>query len=87
MTTTRPAPAHAPVTVNGSPVTDAPENVLVLVARHTGRALLPDGHPEDGGRLGLAVALNGTVVPRSMWGSTPLAAGDRAELLSAVQGG
>jgi len=36
---------------------------------------------------GLAVAVNADVVPRSIWSSTPLAEGDRIELLTAAQGG
>ena len=36
---------------------------------------------------GVAVALNGTVVPRAQWSATPLADGDRVEVLTAVQGG
>ncbi len=36
---------------------------------------------------GIAVAVNGEVVPRSAWESTPLGANDRVEVLSAAQGG
>jgi sulfur carrier protein len=36
---------------------------------------------------GFAVAVNGAVVPRSVWPVTTLSAGDRVEVLSAVQGG
>ncbi|MFE1290143.1 sulfur carrier protein ThiS [Streptomyces sp. NPDC058751] len=36
---------------------------------------------------GVAAALNETVVPRAEWPSTPLAEGDRVEVLTAVQGG
>lgn len=36
---------------------------------------------------GVAVALNGEVVPRGAWAGTPLAPDDRVEVLSAVQGG
>jgi len=36
---------------------------------------------------GIAVAVNGQVVRRSAWDSTPLADGDRVEVLTAVQGG
>lgn len=36
---------------------------------------------------GVAAALNETVVPRGQWASTPLAEGDRVEVLTAVQGG
>jgi sulfur carrier protein len=36
---------------------------------------------------GIAVALDGSVVPRARWGSTQVAAGARIEVLTAVQGG
>jgi sulfur carrier protein len=36
---------------------------------------------------GVAVAVNGEVVRRSQWESTPLADGDEVEVLTAVQGG
>jgi sulfur carrier protein len=36
---------------------------------------------------GVAVALDGEVVPRSAWQTTRLRAGDRLEVLRAVQGG
>ncbi|MFC4146259.1 sulfur carrier protein ThiS [Micromonospora mangrovi] len=36
---------------------------------------------------GLAVAVNGEVVPRGGWPATVLADGDRVEVLSAAQGG
>jgi sulfur carrier protein len=36
---------------------------------------------------GVAAALNGEVVRRSAWGSTPLADGDQVEVVTAVQGG
>lgn len=48
---------------------------------------------DDGGRLhdaggrGVAVALEGEVVPRDDWSSTPLAEGARVEVLAAIQGG
>ena len=41
----------------------------------------------DVGPSGIAVALNGAVVPRSAWGATGLADDDRVEVLSAAQGG
>lgn len=40
-----------------------------------------------GQRTGLAVALNGEVVPRRAWPARPLADGDRVEVVTAVQGG
>jgi sulfur carrier protein len=36
---------------------------------------------------GVAVAVNGTVVPRSTWAAVDLADGDRVEVLTAAQGG
>jgi len=36
---------------------------------------------------GLAVALNGTVVPRSAWASTALHTGDQVEIVRVLQGG
>ena len=36
---------------------------------------------------GVAVAINGTVVPRTSWLSTRLAAGDQVEIVRARQGG
>ena len=41
---------------------------------------------QDTGR-GIAVALNGTVVPRSEWATTQLESDDRIEILTAVAGG
>src|SRR3954452_252822 len=40
----------------------------------------------EGGR-GVAVALDGEVVPRGEWGSTPLREGQAVEVLAAIQGG
>lgn len=39
------------------------------------------------GGSGTAVAVNGEVVPRGAWGRTELHAGDKVEVLAAVQGG
>jgi sulfur carrier protein len=36
---------------------------------------------------GVAVAVNGEVVPRSAWPQTRVADGDRVEILTAAQGG
>jgi sulfur carrier protein len=36
---------------------------------------------------GVAVAVNGEVVPKSEWSTHSLAAGDRVEILTAAQGG
>jgi len=36
---------------------------------------------------GVAVAVDGEVVPRSAWSETPLADGQRVEVVGAIQGG
>lgn len=41
----------------------------------------------DATQKGIAVALNGAVVPRRAWADTPLAAGDAVEIITARQGG
>ncbi|MBV9195510.1 MAG: sulfur carrier protein ThiS [Solirubrobacterales bacterium] len=66
------------VTVNGKP--------QELAAGATVRSLVDElpGAPE--GR-GVAVALNGEVVPRAAWPRTELADGGRVEVVVAVQGG
>lgn len=53
-------------------------------------ALLPDllaRHGHTTAARGVAVALNGEVVPRADWLTQPLTDGDAVELLVAVQGG
>ena len=40
-----------------------------------------------GGERGIAVAVNGSVVPRAAWAQTPLRAGDQVEIVRARQGG
>ncbi len=39
------------------------------------------------GALGVAVALNGAVVPRRRWSETPLQPGDSLEIVRPIQGG
>ena len=41
----------------------------------------------DPGGAGIAVALNGEVVPRRAWPATALGEADRVEVLGATQGG
>jgi sulfur carrier protein len=43
------------------------------------------GAPESA--RGIAIALDGEVVPHSQWSSTPLAEGAAVEVLAAIQGG
>lgn len=81
-------PHTAAITVNGdaralvigSTVTD-------LVEAATGRQIAVNGQAADGNRLGVAVALNAEVVPRSQWAVTTVVAGDDIEIVTAAQGG
>jgi sulfur carrier protein len=53
-------------------------------------ATLADAVRESGAERkarGVAVALDGEVVPRAEWDSTPLAEGQSVEVLAAIQGG
>lgn len=45
------------------------------------------GHTPDDDRLGVAVALDATVVPRSRWATTGLHADAEIEIITAMQGG
>ena len=60
------------VTVNGES-RDVPANCTVST-------LAPN-------QRGVAVAVNREIVPRSRWGESRLAEGDRVEILEAAQGG
>ena len=63
------------LTVNGRPRETDAASVLALVESITSA------------RRGVAVAVNGEVVPRSTWSVTRLADGDLVEVLTAAQGG
>ena len=66
------------LTVNGESREVAPaETVAGIVAGLAG----------SGEARGVAVAVNGDVVPRSAWVTTVLRDGDAVEVLTAVQGG
>ena len=62
--------------VNGAPAAlPSPATVATLIANLTDTP------------KGIAVAVNGEVVPRSAWDATDLHPGDRVEVLTAAQGG
>jgi sulfur carrier protein len=69
--------SEALIRVNG-------ENEALAVA--TLEALLAE-KALDTGQKGIAVALNGAVVPRAAWPATRLKAGDIIEIVRARQGG
>ena len=50
-------------------------------------AQLLDEKAVDTGQRGIAVALNGAVVPRAAWRGTALKPGDSVEIVRARQGG
>ncbi|UKA57621.1 sulfur carrier protein ThiS [Arthrobacter sp. FW306-2-2C-D06B] len=62
-------------------------SVTTLVSHITGRVVDPSGQAADGRKIGVAVARNSEVVPRSQWAATALAEGDELEIVTAVQGG
>ncbi|MFJ2929352.1 sulfur carrier protein ThiS [Streptomyces massasporeus] len=64
------------ISVNGEPRDVLPGTALDTVVRSL-----------TASPSGVAAALNETVVPRAQWPATPLAEGDRVEVLTAVQGG
>ncbi len=66
------------VIVNGAPTALAAEATVASL-------LVRLGHPPAG--AGIAVAVNGEVVPRAAWATTRLREADRVEVLGAVQGG
>lgn len=82
------------LSVNGAPAPlPSPATVAGLVAAMTGSAPprgtgdVPPTGAAGAAAKGIAVALNGEVVPRSAWDATDLRPGDRIEVLTAAQGG
>lgn len=61
--------------------------LIDVVAETTGRTLTQEGTPHDGERLGVAAAVDATVVPRSRWHATELRSGQTVEIITAMQGG
>lgn len=69
--------AAATLRVNGL---DEPLGAPTVAALLASRDVAPNGR-------GVAVALNGAVVPRAQWATTALRAGDVVEIVRAMQGG
>ena len=72
------------VIVNGEPRELPPEATVISVVE-----LLADdgGRSREAAARGVAVAVDGEVVPRDDWPSTALGEGTRVEVLAAIQGG
>jgi sulfur carrier protein len=71
------AAVDANIRVNGK---DEPLGATTLAALLAAKAV-------DGGKRGIAVALNGAVVPRADWAQTALRPGDSVEIVRVLQGG
>jgi sulfur carrier protein len=71
------ATLNAQIKVNGQ---DEPLNAATLAALLAEKTV-------DIAQKGIAVALNGSVVPRAEWPTTPLNPGDSVEIVRARQGG
>ncbi len=65
------------ITVNGDPA-EVPEGTSLE------GLLVRSGHDN---RRGMAIAMNGEVVPRGRWSQQRISPGDVVELLAATQGG
>jgi sulfur carrier protein len=65
------------ITVNGSPEPHGTATVAALLV----------SHDIDTAGRGIAVALNGRVVPRAAWTNTPITPGDAVEIVRARPGG
>lgn len=76
------------ITVNGQPQQrEATFSVADLVEERTGIRIGAGGATSGAVPLGIAVAVNSAVVPRSGWVGEELADGDIIEIVSATQGG
>ena len=83
-----PTESEVTVTINGEIRTAHADTTLSdIIAETTGRQLQADGTAADGQRLGIAVAVDAAVVPRSRWSSTGLRDGQNIEIITAMQGG
>ncbi|KQT11685.1 thiamine biosynthesis protein ThiS [Methylobacterium sp. Leaf399] len=68
------------ITVNGTPRDHAASDLEALFRIEAEEAGIESAQ-------GVAIALNGRVVPRRDWERTPLGDGDRVEIVRAMQGG
>ncbi len=66
------------IELNGESIELAPQATVAAVVERI-------GVPPDRG--GIAIAVDGEVVPKSKWGQTPLRNGQRVEVVGAIQGG
>ncbi|MDN5722145.1 MAG: sulfur carrier protein ThiS [Corynebacterium sp.] len=69
------------VTVNGDPRTVADTTTVADIVTDV------TGHSPDDDQVGVAVAHDSAVVPRSRWTTTMLGEGAEIEIITAMQGG
>jgi sulfur carrier protein len=75
------------LTLNGDSYETEAATLLALASEVAGKPLDDTGHPVDGSRLGIAVALDSAVVPRSRWAATSVPDRAHVEIVTAKQGG
>ncbi|MDN5581418.1 MAG: sulfur carrier protein ThiS [Corynebacterium sp.] len=69
------------ITVNGTPRSVDPQTTVSDVVSDV------TGQDPDSDQLGVAVALDSGIVPRSRWASTVTPDGAQVEIITAMQGG
>lgn len=76
------------ITLNGEPhAVETGHTAADLVETLTGVRVNGEGRVPEGAALGVALARNGSVVPRRTWSAATLDSGDTIEIVRATQGG
>ncbi len=75
------------ITLNGNAKEITSPELLPLISELLGKEIAADGTATDGSALGIAVAVNHTVIPRGRWSTHALNDADSVEVVTAVQGG
>lgn len=75
------------ITLNGNAKEIDTPQLLPLISELLGKEISADGIAADGSALGIAVAVNHTVIPRGRWSTQTLNEADSVEVVTAVQGG
>ncbi|OUZ12766.1 hypothetical protein BHE97_00710 [Aeromicrobium sp. PE09-221] len=79
---------HISIVLDGTPTkVPAGSTLRETIARHIDRELDASSAPIDGGRLGVAVAVDGMVVPRGDWHDHLMVDGAAVDVVTATQGG
>lgn len=75
------------IIINGTERTTDTTILKDILETELNLRLTDTGTAENGNKLGIAVAIDETVVPRSQWNRTEVREGARLEIITAVQGG